>query len=137
MDTNIKSPIFVIIDGNEVRFLSEPWGFECILGMEPIDVADGLYTAYDSEGQILSLVTINDETGSIERPTETMYTINIPIFGKFSIGTVALDRSIKAIPQGVKDVEKLTEYLVEDLSRSGYEVAGLTLPALVAIYQAK
>lgn len=70
MNNNIKNPIFVIAEDSTVEFLHESWAVDCC-NMEPIDVADGLYRAYDSEGQILNLVTINEETGQIERPTES------------------------------------------------------------------
>jgi hypothetical protein len=129
---NIKSPIFVIADDNTVCFLHEPekvdYGF-----FEPVDVADGIYTAYDSEGQILKLVTINEKNGEIERPTEDI--INIPFFGK--IVGVLHDRTIKAIPQDIYKPDKLTKILVQDLSSSGHNVIGLTLNELVAIYQKK
>lgn len=131
---DIKNPIFVIVDDGSVLFLNEPWGFEDILGMEPIDVANGLYTAYDSEGQVLKMVTINDETGEIERPTE--HKIKIPFFKEIVVG-IDFDRSIKAIPQGIKEPDRLMDYLVNDLSALGHNVEGCSLSDLVKIYQNK
>jgi hypothetical protein len=130
MNNNIKNPIFVIAEDSTVEFLHEFWEVDCC-NMEPIDVADGLYTAYDSEGQILNLVTINEETGQIERPTESY--IKIPFLGK--IGSISLDRTIKAIPTGIKDRDKLMYHLARDLSQSGHKVHGLRLRDLVAIYE--
>jgi len=128
----IKNPIFVVVDDGEIIFVSHP--DELIFcGMEPIDVANGIYRAYDSTGQIIKLVTINDETGAIEGPTENK--IKIPFIGE--IGVVSLDRSIKPIPTGLKDEEKLREILKEDLSAKGYQAEDLELNQLIKIYQEK
>jgi len=131
MDKSVKTPLFIIAEDNTVQFLQELWEVDCC-GMEPIDVADGVYTAYDSEGQILKLVTIN-EKGEVERPTEN--TINISFLGK--IVSVAHDKTIKALPLEVKDTDKLTKVLTQDLSRLGHHVDGLTLEQLISIYQEK
>ena len=128
MDSHIKNPIFVILDDSTVLFLHEWWEVDCC-GIEPIDVSNGEYIAYDSEGQVLNLVTIN-EAGKIERLTEDI--INIPFLGKI-IG-VTNDKNIKAIPTGVKEPARLMEYLVRDLYGKR-DVEGLTLPELVQIYK--
>lgn len=128
---DIKNPLFVIsLDDSSVEFLHEAWEVDCC-NMEASHVANGEYIAYDSEGQILKLVTMN-EYGEIERPTEDI--INIPFLGKIVL--VSNDKTIKALPTGVKEPEKLIEYLVYDLSIK-YNVEGLMLPELVEIYKNK
>jgi len=126
---NIKTPIFIIaLDDSTVEFLHETWEVDCC-DIESSDVANGEYIAYDSEGQILKLATIN-EKGEIESPTENI--INIPFLGK--IVSVINDKTITAIPTGIKDPAKLIEYLVRDLCIK-HDVDSLTLPELVQIYK--
>lgn len=130
MSNDIKLPIFIVADDGDVKLLHELWEVNCC-GIEPIDVADNVYSAYDSEGQMLKLVTINEKNGKIERPTED--TITIPLLGKI-IG-IAQDRVIEAIPQEIKDTKKLTENLVQGLSQAGYKIENLKLEELVEMYK--
>jgi len=130
MNKSIHNPIFIIGDDLSVYFVHDAEDID-YGEFEPIDVADGVYSAFDSEGQILKLVTVNDENRKIERPTESKF--KIPYFGQMSI--VSLDRSIKAISTGIKDELKLRDFLTKDLIRSGYQAEGLELKGLVSIYQ--
>ena len=133
MNNDIKNPIFIIAEDGTIIFLQDSSEVDCC-GIEPIDVADGVYTAYDSEGQILKLITINEDNGKIEGPTENMI-IKIPFLGK--ITSVAHDRVIKIIPEKTKDSNKLMQILSRDLSNSEGNIDGLALNKLVDLYQRK
>jgi hypothetical protein len=137
---SIKTPIFVIEDDNTtVIFLNELWDLN-YCGMEAIDVANGIYTAYDSEGQVLKLVTVDDETGEVAPIEKTLF--RLPFLGK--ITTVNHNMGIGVIAEGVKVPDKLRSYLIRDLVSLMKDLIAhkdqfqdLTLPELVSIYQKK
>lgn len=132
MNSVIKNPLFIIAEDGEVIFFHDLSELDCE-DMEPIDVADGVYTAYDSEGQMLKLVTVNGK-GEIERPTENVV-ISIPFLG--SVIGIEHDKNITAIPLGIKNASKLAQILARDLSISEHNTDNLTLTELVALYERK
>jgi hypothetical protein len=141
MNKNIKTPIFVIEEDDvSVVFFNELWELNCG-ELEPLHIINGGYKiAYDSEGQILKLVIIDDETGEITSIEKTLF--RIPFLGK--ITTENFNISIKAIPEGTKEPDKLRSYLIKDLGSLMKNLMAhkdqfqdLTLPELVSIYQKK
>lgn len=114
--SHIKYPLFVIAEDNTVQFFHESLEID-YCDIEPIDIADGVYTAYDSKGQLLKLVTI-DEHGKINRPTEDR--IKIPFLG--TIIGVTYDRCIRALPTNIKNSNKLIQILKQDLHKLGRDI---------------
>ncbi len=126
----IKLPIFVSEEFHELYMFDLESDMQHKL--EAIDVSDNVYKAFDAEGRLLKLETVNEE-GIAEKPTEGRF-----LFGLFkNVEWIINNKNIQVTlaEETPTHVDELKKLIKKFLKSGDIETSELSLPQLIVAYR--